>query len=283
MNILTKILIVVIVLLCIIQAVLSIQYVNVTANYKADNDALRLERETYKAQAIMAGQVAEREKSINADLLAQMDQKMQQTAAKMDQLAADNARLTAENVQHASRLEQMNASLTSLQASVGEQVDMNRVLTAQRDKQTADLQQLHAELRDTTLKAHEYARDLDTAKQNVAVKSDLLFAAEARIKELEDKLAVGGLAARGDEIPVPSTPINGRVTQVSIEDNVAQLNVGRASGVKINMRFYLYRGSTYVGDLIVAQVEPNNCAGILKNLQVQPLRLDRATTSLTAD
>jgi len=283
LNILTKILIVAMVLLCIIAMVLVVQHGTLTPNWKSAYENALLESEAYKTQARMDRQIADREKDSKARMLTLRDLKDQQMVQKIGQLAAENTRLAAENAQHTSRLELMSAGLASLEASVAEQVQMNRVLTVQRDKQNVDLQQLHAQLRDTTLKAQEYARDLETARQSARVKSDLLARAEARISELEEKLAAGGMASRGETIPIPATEINGRVTEVSVEDGVAQLNVGAASGVRVNMRFYLYRGTTYVGDLIVAQVEPNNCAGILKNLQVQPLPQDRVTTDLTAE
>jgi len=173
--------------------------------------------------------------------------------------------------------------LTSLQASLAEQVQMNRELAGQRDKQADDLRRLHAQLLDMTLNYQEVSRNLETAEQNARVKHDQLAQAEALIKELQEKLVAAGGPRTGEVIPVPETEIQGRITAVSMENRVAQLNVGAASGVREGMRFLIYRGSTYVGDLKVAQVEPNDCAGILENLQVQPLPQDRATTRLAVD
>jgi hypothetical protein len=283
LNILTKILIVVMVVLCIIASVLFIHKVNIEPNWRtAHLDGLSAQ-ETYKAQARMAAEIAKRAQAINKDLSTLMQQKAQLASAEMQKLQTENDRLTAENAQHASQLEQMNAGLASLEASVAKQVKMNELISGQLTKRNADLQDVHTQLRDTTLNANALARDLETARQNARVKSDLLSSAEAKIRDLEDKLVAAGGPRGGESAPVPPTEIRGRVTQVSVADGVAQLNVGAASGVREGMRFYLYRGAIYVCDLTVAQVEPNDCAGILSNVQVQPMSRDRATTDLSAD
>ena len=55
--------------------------------------------------------------------------------------------------------------------------------------------------------------------------------------------------------PVAGTPIRGRILEV--DGNLATISVGSADGVQVNMTFVIYRGSDYVGDLRIIDIEPH--------------------------
>jgi hypothetical protein len=284
LNTLTKILIVALSLLCIIAAVLFIQYSVGQPNYRHAYENQREAAAVAEAQAQMQTAVANRAKEALDALAGQKEAGDLQAAERIDTLNTENARLQAENARLTSQQEALSARLVGLEASVAKQTQMNELLSKQLDDRNTVVQELTEQHRRTTLQAQELARDLETARQNVGVKAGLLAAAESKILELEQRLTRAGTGTRMEEpAPVPATVINGRVTAVDAVHLVAQLNVGTADGVQEGMRFVLYRGADFVGELEVAQVEPNNCAGLLSKLQKQPQPQDKATTHLDVD
>ncbi|MFW6146743.1 MAG: SUMF1/EgtB/PvdO family nonheme iron enzyme, partial [Planctomycetota bacterium] len=91
-------------------------------------------------------------------------------------------------------------------------------------------------------------------------------------------------AARSVETaPAPTTGIRGRVTAVDTDQQVAQLNVGAADGVRAGMRFILYRGPDYVGGLVVVRVDSNTSVGVLRQTRLDPRPGDNAATKLEDD
>lgn len=284
MNTLAKILIVALSLLCVIAAVLFIQLSVGQANYKQayENQLAKAAAAVVQARREIA--VANQAKEALDTLAAQKEQTDLQAAERMDAMNTENARLEAENARLVSQQEALSARLVGLEASVARQTQMNELLSRQLDARNAVVQDLTEQHRRTTLQAQELARDLETARQNVSVKTGLLASAESKILELEQRLARAGTGTQmAEPAPVPMTVINGRVTAVDAVHHVAQLNVGSADGVQEGMRFVLYRGADFVGELEVAQVEPNNCAGLLSKVQIQPQPRDKATTHLDVD
>ncbi len=284
MNTLTKILIVALSLLCIMASVLFIQYSVGQPNYKQAFETQRERTAVAEAKTSEQIQVANQAKLDREEAVAQLNQSQRDASRQIAVLNAENDRLEAENERLVSQHETLSANLVGLRASVDQQTKMNTLLTQQLDDRNETVQVLTDQHRRTTLQAQELARDLETARQNVAVKAGLLAQAESKILELEQRLAQAGTGLALDEAaPVPTTAISGRVTAVDAAHQVAQLNVGSADGVQEGMRFILYRGDDFIGELEVAEVEPNNCAGLLSKVQVQPQARDRATTNLDVD
>lgn len=124
-------------------------------------------------------------------------------------------------------------------------------------------------------------RNLDLNERVSELTAQLLVVTQAQ-KQLEqqihilrtenEKLAQGvpapaaGVAPAGPSLKgiAPLTeaavsPIRGRMLEVS--GDLASVSVGSADGVESGMVFVIYRGSEYIGDLEVTNVEPNQSAG----------------------
>jgi chromosome segregation ATPase len=65
-----------------------------------------------------------------------------------------------------------------------------------------------------------------------------------------------------------ATPIRGRIVELS--GTLASVSVGSSDGVEPGMLFVIYRGSDYIGDLEVTDVEPNLAAGQITRTRGTP-------------
>lgn len=282
MSTLTKIFIVVMVVLTIPASVLFIAQANTTANYKVAWEQQVQRARQYQAQAQTYLTQLEAQKADYARLVEATGMEKAEMQSKVDDMKVQLAALRGENARLKSAQETLNTTVQGLESAVNEQVNMNQVLTGQLEQRLTVVQDQNEQLRELRLSNQQLMRDLENAKEYARVNNQLLNAAEAKIQQLEDKLRRGGVATVAAEAvaPRPTTAIQGRITAVDLNSNVAQLNVGSASGVEEGMVFYLYRNAELVGMLEVAEVEANDSAGILKNLQQDPRQGDMATTDL---
>jgi cell shape-determining protein MreC len=111
-------------------------------------------------------------------------------------------------------------------------------------------------------------------------------------KELESRVAAGGSYAT-EVIPVTlqqnrtaspattapaGTDVKGLV--VEVQQNLITLSVGSADGVKENMVFHITRAESFLCDVIITNVDINQCAGVLDLVQQSPQVGDTASTQL---
>ena len=113
-----------------------------------------------------------------------------------------------------------------------------------------------------------------------------IYALEDSLVQLRNQLQKVTIASRdpqvlGDQVSqarevAPGIPIRGQITDV--EDNLASISVGSASGVQKDMRFKVYRDDSYLGDLKIIYVQPDEAAGRLESQQSRIVKGDSVTT-----
>ncbi len=110
-------------------------------------------------------------------------------------------------------------------------------------------------------------------------------------KDLESQFSSGTAGAR-EVIPVTPLPrtatpataiaagdyIKGLVTDV--KENLITLSIGSADGVKEKTVFHITRGDRFLCDVVVTDVDINQCAGVLDLVQQPPQVGDTASTQL---
>ena len=65
-----------------------------------------------------------------------------------------------------------------------------------------------------------------------------------------------------------ATPIRGRI--IEVQGNIATISVGSSDGVQEGMTFVIYRGSDFVADIHITDVEPNLAAGRIQHARAKP-------------
>jgi len=84
--------------------------------------------------------------------------------------------------------------------------------------------------------------------------------------------------------PATDIDLNGRLTTVDLENNIAELSIGDADGVRKGMRFHAIRDSRFICDIVVRDVQPGKAIGSLEllqdNVQDKPRAGDTVTTNL---
>jgi predicted nucleic acid-binding Zn-ribbon protein len=279
---LTKVLIVLMAVCSVVASVVFIQYSNTTANYKE-----AYESELEKAKALQANLSAElatqsalkealnaQKTNLNAELQGLKD-KLDEATKQISECRQSIAMLTNEKV----NLQASNASLTT---TLGQQTARADQLARQLEERQALVQTQNGQLQEQDTRIKDLVRERDHATEAAQKKDELAVAMENRVKQLEEQIRRAGIVS-ASETPRPSSSekIEGRVLDVLIDQNLAQVSVGSASGVEPGMEFILYRNSELVGKLNIAKVDATTSAGTLSDLQLTPQKGDIATTRLT--
>jgi hypothetical protein len=264
------------VLIIIMSLVFSASTVMVFATHKhweeaalqaiAERDAARLanvnlEREKQEALNELAAERAQRR-----HLISELATKNQQVTEKADAASAAASQLSA-------------------QLAIAEK---QRDLAIQQKNELVDV---NSRLR-ISLVAAQTAHD--DRSQEVVELTDQLQEQQGNVKRLDDErvalaemnvalnqvLKSHGLTVNdvSDEAP----PVDGVITKVSATQPLVEISLGEDDGLKPNHHLEVFRGSSYLGRIVIRDTSPNRAVGqVIKEMQKQPFqRGDRVATRL---
>ena len=83
--------------------------------------------------------------------------------------------------------------------------------------------------------------------------------------------------------PTVDIGLKGLITTVDLENSLAEISIGAASGVKANMKFHVTRADKFICDIVILDVEPEKAVGTLELMDVtkeQPKVGDNVSTNL---
>lgn len=148
------------------------------------------------------------------------------------------------------------------------------------------------ELKETTAALIEKMTIIETLEKQ----SRLLLEEKTYLQNELDKLL--RQSGRAVAPPVPVTPtkekvrvaphtvdigLKGLITTVDLENSLAEISIGAASGVKPNMKFHVTRADKFICDIVILDIEPEKAIGALELMDVtkeQPKAGDNVSTNL---
>ena len=275
MSVLTKVFVVLVTLLAVAVVAVTVPVVARTENWRAKYDNEQTQRQ--QAETAARHRTAEL-----AALQSRLAANLAENDAELATLRAENAALDETN----KALEAANADLEARQRDFEARLAQ---LAADGTRNQSILQGVMAELsdrREAMLELQRQSvRNLDTINQlqsntdaltkQLRLRREQTVALQEQVAELEDLLSrvppVILASIRGtpadqpgtDNTFVPPFEIAGEVTDVAQHEGVTlvELNVGSNDRVEQNMRFMVYRGGTYLGEVVIVSVDKNASAG----------------------
>jgi len=182
-------------------------------------------------------------------------------------------------------LAQLNARLTELSTGL----DAERAQKALLSQQLAQTRQKNATLAEENRQVNEVLRqtkaNFDRVEKQAVFLREEIAVREARIERLEEQLAAGGISTKDEEAAVvsvgPGGAISGRIDIV--REDLAQINVGSAKGVKPGMKLIISRGDQFVGYLRISEVDISSAAGFVVDKRLDPMKGDKVASSVRAE
>lgn len=283
MSTLTKVFVLLVSVLAILLSGIVATFVINTNNWKA----IAEEQERLAKAAQVTAAVAEQ---AYARGIAKRDNiiQMQNNTLRMQEAAnAETQRQRETEAQ--SRALAENESFTAVALAQSLRETIQNMYAAQNAIQ-ADLDETHRKTLTAQSQVVQLTRELNGERvQNDQLKSISRQRLE-KIHELEDELTTKSQEValkpkdwdeKGDQlsqVPVRESgvPIRGQIT--AVDNDLASISVGSASGVRKNMKFLVYRDNQYLGDLLVTHVESGESAGRIDIRKGAIVKGDSVTT-----
>ena len=285
MSTLTKVLIVLLTIASIFLCGIVVTYVASADNYKQmydqrRNSELRAQQEKDKViEEWNAAQErnAEEKTKLNADIAALRAQITTLRGQLTDaETARDDARRRREDYE----------ALLAANARTGElHAQLQRDAQAAQVALEAEKTNLNAQLKDVTgalnqklaivMQLEAKVRGLTEEKTALQDKLDQFLRQYGKVTAQAAPVTAIREAARVAP-PAVDIDLKGLLTAVDLKNNIAELSIGAADGVKKNMRFHATRDSKFICDVVVLDVEPEKALGWLELLQDQAQNKPRA-------
>jgi hypothetical protein len=261
-----------VVLTSILAVVLSSLTVATAARWSNAQEVVEKYKEAYHAeqvhrvnlQARMATELAMKQDALQqaSEELAEQRREVADLDSRLQGVQIELARETADRAQAEAGRKKLEEILD---------VQTVELTSAQKQQQALLTQNIDLQTRNQRLASRVLELTSQTTIQNDELRNlrEKLYAAEQRSAELEQSLAAGAprmtpTAAPTGVAPVDAPvqgPIRGEV--VEVDGRYVSLSVGESSGVVAGMKFMVYRGNKYVGDLEVESVRPKESGGKL--------------------
>ncbi len=281
MSTLTKVLIILLTVASIFLCGIVVTYVGSQIDYKKENDGL-------KTRLSAAKQSEENANNQFNELKNQTDAEKVRLGGEIDSLKQQVAALTAQlkqtDIAKEDALRKVNSWASIVQeykASNDEQRKMMADAQAIATQTQADLvkeQAKHEETMNALVDKLAIIAVLeDKNKALIEEKTSLQNQIDQYLRQF-GKVAVAppSVIATKEKARVAIAPatediaLKGTITEVNMKDMLAGISIGSADGVKEGMRFHATRGSKFICDIVVLDVEPDKSVGWLELLQGQP-------------
>ena len=278
MSTLTKVFIVLMVIFSIAFTMTTISFVARTNDWKALAEDYRAEQLLVESHMrnLAAAHAAEKTVWLDAkkaldDRIAALETAQAVHLSEIAELRDEGARLRAEKSDGEALAHRLASELQVAQSGWLEQ----RQQRQQIEKRNLELERRNLDLNERV--------NEQTAQVLVLVQQQRQLEQQVNIlREENAKLAGAGRVGVGQKpmdlagvkpvAPAAAAPIRGQI--VEVRGKLATISVGSADGVQKGMVFIIHRGSDYIGDIEITDVEPNLSAGRLLRTRATPRAKD---------
>ena len=276
MSTLTKIFIVLMVVFSIAFTMTMISFVAKTTDWKGlatdYRNELQIVETHMRKQA--AAHAAEKTAWLDTkgsleDRIANLQASETEMSGQIAKLEDDSARLKAENNSSSALAHRLTTELQVAQAGWLEQRDQRKEIEQRNmelERRNIDLNERVNELTSQVLVLVQQQNQLE--QQVNILRDENQKLAQGVRPEAGAAVFAGGAGGVEPVSPATTTPIRGRI--VEVQGDLATISVGSADGVQPGTVFVIYRGSDYIGDLKITDVEPDLAAGRVIHARATP-------------
>ncbi|MCK5113308.1 MAG: hypothetical protein KAR11_00915 [Phycisphaerae bacterium] len=286
MNILTKICVVLLLVTSLVACVVFVNMATVQPNYKYYYEQEKLKTKQHANSARSKTDTANRStqeltaaKKKHADAVTDLKLKKHKLELALTEAKREISSLKSNLTSERGSLSGLNISQKSLvKTNDNLRKDLKNAIEAAHKKSAAAIKF------ETMFKKSEAEKELlerqvsvlqDRAKRQKAQSISL----SRQIQRLEQRYGHTAESKNEADPLAPAQRVTGAIT--AIKDNLASVNLGSNSGMKVGMKLIISRGPDYVGMLKLEKVDVNEAAGILMDGNpMSPQKGDKVTTKL---
>jgi len=279
LSTLTKVFVVLLVVFSIAFTMSAISFVVKTADWRKLAEDYKADRELIEAHMRNLSASHNAEKQTWLDVRNGLDRRVAELETGNQRLSDEAARAKVDLTTVGTE----KNSAESLARMLADELKVAQTGWEKLGQQRDALEQRNIELerrnQDLDLRVNEQATQIIAMQQekkqleqqiNILRDENKKLASAARQPQVAPAETAAG-PAKGRVTPLSETvgsPIRGKI--LAIEGERTSISVGSADGVEPGMVFVIFRGSDYVGDLEVTDVEPDSAAGRITRTRGTP-------------
>ena len=156
--------------------------------------------------------------------------------------------------------------MTRLTASLSLAQDAQKHATYQLDAAQNTANKLKAENAQLEVQLAQLTMDVANLTADVRSKKETIFYLNSEIRKAQGVLTAKTpptVTTIQPSAVVAARPIKGKVTDVDLTANIAEINVGEIAGVAEGIKFIIYDHDGYVGDLKITRVLRDQSLGTI--------------------
>jgi len=285
LSTLTKILVVLLSLFAIFLCSMMVSYVGSATNYKALYESEKLARQAVQAENLSLNDRYNEQVAKTKELENKKELELQSLQERNNQLASNLQKTERLSQEYQSRAESWKGVMTGLEQSVASMLESLKLTRDQLEKARAQNIKDQKELNQITAKLDEKFVELQRLEAHRKMLIEQKIDLEKQVADLTNgkgPVSLGTVTQIPGEKAKPAptmtaSEVQGLVTEVN--QSLVTLSVGTADGVEKGMVFHVTRGSEFLCDVKVTDVDVNKCAGVLEMVQQRPKVGDTATTT----
>jgi len=260
LSTLAKVLTILILVFSIAFAVATATLFSQQENYKEASD---------KAQAAIAAanaaeQQARQDATRATEELATATNRHAQNLVEKDRLLLDLKTLLQISDESVKAFESKIADLTTEVQRFGPTIESNRVRTDELQlmvlKKDEDLKTVSDDRRDLITQVAALTRDATIYEQQIGELRKQVVRLDTKIALMEGRTP---FLATEPAVIMQATP-TGTITQVKDTDWV-QISIGTDDGVAVGYKYQVFRGTTYIGEILIIEVAKDSAVGRVTN------------------
>ena len=288
MSTLTKVLIILQTVFSILLCGIVATYVANASDYKQDYDMAVKS----KNAAVASKNMMQEEWDAAKLKLEEAQQKAEETEPA---LRAEIAKLTSDLTRTQAEIDTLNKRVTDSMADI-------RTAVATASQQTKLYETAHAQLKTTESDKIQLTKEYEETQAVLLEKLAVLATQDKMIRELEEekseiqgrlehylrqygKIPAAATAATlvpsKVQLAQPVKPIGlkGLISDLNIENQMAEISLGSTDGVKEGMKFIVTRDNQFVCNVVVLDVDAERAVGVLDLVKQTPVTGDRVSTN----
>jgi len=282
--------------LIVLQVVISIFLCGIVVTYVANADDYKERYTRANSSLSSARRVADQAEKERDDYKAQKDAEMAKTVADLTRLQSEIDSLKT-NLEAAAR---QNSDLTNKLARMASTVEASNLTALGQNKQ---FDKAHADRNTLDLANISLTKDLKETNDLVIEKMALISTQDEKLKrlleeksELQNQLeqfmrqygktlptprpaTVVSSKARPAFRKAPGIGLKGLITDLDVQNHLAEISVGSAHGVREEDKFFVTRGDQFVCNILVLDVDSDKSVGVLDLVQLTPRVGDKISTN----
>jgi hypothetical protein len=263
-----------------------VSYVGSATNYKALYESEKLARQAVQAENLSLNDRYNEQVAKTKELENKKELELQSLQERNNQLASNLQKTERLSQEYQSRAESWKGVMTGFEQSVASMLESLKLTREQLEKARAQNIKDQKELNQITADLYEKIVELQRLDAHRKMLIEQKIDLEKQVADLTNgkgPVSLGTVTQIPGEKAKPAptmtaSEVQGLVTEVN--QSLVTLSVGTADGVEKGMVFHVTRGSEFLCDVRITDVDVNKCAGVLEMIQQRPKVGDTAAIGL---